>query len=88
VQCRNDLERHKLKFVSAYYSLKEAYDTAINANQSELSRRGLTPDELEIYNFLQSENEDLNYRDGSGWKAIVAAETRINGDIEFCRDRQ
>ncbi len=87
-QCRSDLEKHKAKYVSSYYSMKEAYDAAIIAKQTELSRRGLNPDEIEVYNFLQSENEDLNYGEGKSLKAIVAVEARINDDIKFCRERQ
>lgn len=87
-QCRSDLENHKSKYVLDYYKVKVAYDAAIKTKQTELSRRGLNSDEIEIYNFLQSENEDLNYREGKSWNAIVAAETRINDDIEFCRAQQ
>lgn len=87
-QCRGELERHKSKYISGYYSVKENYDAAIKDRQADLSRRGLTATETEIYNYLQSENEDLNYREGASLRAIVTAESRINSDIEFCRDLQ
>jgi hypothetical protein len=86
--CRVALEAHKASFVSRFYALKIDYDKALIDQQRQLSRKGLDDEEREIYNFLQAENEDLNYPGGKTQDLVDEAETRLNNDIRFCKRLQ
>jgi hypothetical protein len=86
--CRVALEAHKASFVSRFYALKFDYDKALIDQQRQLSRKGLDDEEREIYNFLQAENEDLNYPGGKTQDLVDEAETRLNNDIRFCKRLQ
>lgn len=85
LDCRDALEAHHQRYIVAFYKAKQPYDVAIRREERLLLARGLTPEELVLFNFVARENEDLNGPDGATNVARELAEERISADKIRCR---
>jgi hypothetical protein len=82
--CVRQLNRYHQTVIVTFYNAKAPYDTALERQESQLRKGGITDDEQPQYNYVLSEMERLNGADSPELKALTDLEETVRADRQSC----
>lgn len=82
--CVRQLDRHHQAVILGFYNLKAKYDAALEMQESQLRKAGISDEEQPLYNYVLSEMDRLNNTDSQDFKALSQLEDKIKADRQRC----